>query len=100
MAPKIADKQAGSKSNRQEVLAPYIPLAVLRTKMQLTLTAVAARIFEETGVHTDRGTLSAIENGHRGASQEMIAALAAVYGIDPTCIDTQYVPRRRPGGRK
>lgn len=100
MAPKIADKQAGSSNNRQHVLAPYIPLEVLRKKMRLTLTAVATRIFEETGVPTDRGTLSAIEHGHRGASREMIEALAAVYGIEPTCIDTQYTPRRRPGGSK
>lgn len=100
MAEKIADKQAGSNKHRQQFLAPYIPLAVLRKKMQLTLTAVAARIFEETGVQTDRGTLSAIENGHRGASVEMIEALANAYGIDPIFIDTQYVPRRRPGRGK
>lgn len=98
MAPRIADKQAERSNNRQPVAAPYIPLAVLRNKMRLTLTAVAERIYEETGERTDRGTLSAIERGHRGASEEMIEALAAAYGIDVDDIDTKYVPRRRPGG--
>lgn len=98
MAPKIAETQAPESRNRQPTPAPYIPLAVLRAKLQLTLTAVCTRIYEETGIKTDRGTLSAIENGHRGASIEMINAIAAIYGIDPDVIDTQYVPRRRPGG--
>lgn len=90
MAPKIADQ-----GKRSPVGAPYIPLSVLRKKMRLTLEAVCERIGEETGVRPDRATLSAIENGHRGASVEMIEALALAYDIDAELIDTSYAPRRR-----
>lgn len=99
MAPKVAEDRPPDQK-RQRVSAPYIPLAVLRKKMRLTLEAVCQRIFEETGMRPDRGTLSAIELGHRGASAQMIEALALVYDIPPTVIDTAYAPRNRQGEGK
>lgn len=41
----------------------------------------------------ERGTISAIENGHRGASTQMLAAIADALSISSEAIDTQYEPR-------
>jgi transcriptional regulator with XRE-family HTH domain len=41
-----------------------------------------------------RGTISAIELGHRGASVEMLDAIASALGISADAIDTEYEPRR------
>ncbi|WP_454199506.1 helix-turn-helix domain-containing protein [Nocardia sp. Marseille-Q1738] len=96
MAPKVADDRL-NEDKRPRVSAPHVPLSVLRKKMRLTLEAVCERIYEETGMRPERGTLSAIENGHRGASAQMIEALALVYDIPVSAIDTQYSPRNRQG---
>jgi transcriptional regulator with XRE-family HTH domain len=96
MAPKVADDRLDDQK-RPRVASPHVALSVLRKKMRLTLEAVCERIYEETGMRPDRGTLSAIENGHRGASIQMIEALALVYDIPPTAIDTNYSPRNRHG---
>jgi len=45
----------------------------------------------DKGVH--RGTLSAIESGTRGASVQMLDALAVAYGMDPGDIVTDFAPR-------
>lgn len=95
MAPKVADSRLSKP--RSPVSSPHVPLAVLRKKLRLTLEQVCQRIYEETGMRPERGTLSAIENGHRGASAQMIEALALVYDIDPSLIDTAYSPRNRQG---
>jgi len=49
MAPKVADDRLNDQK-RPRVSAPYVPLAVLRKKMGLTLEAVCRHIFEETGM--------------------------------------------------
>lgn len=95
--PKKVAEDSTVDQQRSRVTAPYIPLSVLRKKMRLTLAMVCERIAEETGVHHDRSTISAIENGLRGASADMIQALASAYEIDPAVIDTNYAPRRRHG---
>lgn len=59
----------------------------------ITLEALLDRIEEETGRRYTRGALSAIENGHRGASAELIGAIEAAYGLPPGAIDTDYRPR-------
>lgn len=69
--------------------------ATLRKRLGLTLQAVCDHMAEEHGIKTDRGTISAIENGHRGASARMLAAYADALGIPASAIDTQYEPRRR-----
>lgn len=93
MARKIADQ--GRASKRPPVGAPSIPLAALRKRLGLTLEGVCERIGEDTGRWHKPATLSAIENGHRGASLEMIEALAGVYEVDPEDIETAYAPRHR-----
>lgn len=68
--------------------------------MGFTLDKVCQHIYEETGMRPDRGTLSAIELGHRGASTQMLEALALVYDIPVSVIDTEYEPRNRQGEGK
>lgn len=96
MAPKVADDRLNDQK-RPRVSAPYVPLAVLRKKMGLTLEKVCQHIFEETGMRPDRASLSAIENGHRGASTQILEALALVYDIPADVIDIAYSPRNRQG---
>lgn len=50
---------------------------------------------EATGAPFSRGALSGIENGHRGASAQTLAALAVAYGLRSDAIRTDYVPRER-----
>lgn len=66
--------------------------------MGLTLQAVCDRILEEHGLEVERGTISAIELGHRGASAQMLTAIADALGIHPQEIDTAYKPRSRDDG--
>ncbi|OMC08580.1 hypothetical protein A5734_01995 [Mycolicibacterium fortuitum] len=69
--------------------------ATLRKAKGLTLQAVCDHMRDEHGIETDRGTISAIENGHRGASARMLTAYADALGLQTSDIDTQYEPRRR-----
>ena len=96
MAPKVAASRLNDQK-RPRVSAPYIPLSILRKKLGLTLEDVCDRIFGETGMRPDRASLSAIENGHRGASKQIFEALALVYDIPIEVIDTEYSPRNRQG---
>lgn len=74
---------------------PHVSLGVLRTAMGLTLDQVCARVSEEfPELQITRGHLSGIENGHRGASAQLLAALAAAYGVPTEAISTTYVPRQ------
>lgn len=41
------------------------------------------------------GTLSLIENGHRGGSVKVMAAIAAAYGLAPDAICSDYDPQDR-----
>jgi len=82
-------------NQRPKLLPPHIALSDLRAAVGLTLDEVCARVAESTGKPFLRGSLSAIENGHRGASAEILAALESAYGIRAGCINTQYEPRTR-----
>lgn len=64
--------------------------------MGLTLQAVCDHINEEFtfAKKVERGTISAIESGHRGASTQMLAAIASALSIPADSIDTQYEPRQ------
>jgi transcriptional regulator with XRE-family HTH domain len=46
---------------------------------------------DENKIH--RGTISAIESGLRGPSQQMLDALAIAYGMKPGDIVTDFEPR-------
>lgn len=49
-----------------------------------------------TGDRPARGTVSAIETGARGASNELLRALEQAYGARPGAITTDYQPRSTP----
>ena len=96
MESKVA---ATRRYSRQRVAKtpPHISLGTLRKQvLKIRLDDVADRIEEITGDRPKRGTLSAIENGHRGASAELLAALESAYGLEPGSITTTYRPRVTP----
>ncbi len=78
---------------RKPVHPPVVSLGALRSAAGLRIDDILDRLEEETGVRPGRGTISAIENGHRGASREMVEALEAAYGLAPGSIMTSYEPR-------
>lgn len=59
----------------------------------LAIDDVIAAIESETGRRYTRGAISAIENGHRGASSEMLEAFEVAYKLPIGSISTDYVPR-------
>lgn len=67
-------------------------IKILRLAAGLTLDELADRMSEH-GDAPGRGTLSAIENGHRGASREFLEALEHAFGIPEGSITTDYMPR-------
>ncbi|WP_231702933.1 helix-turn-helix domain-containing protein [Tsukamurella asaccharolytica] len=71
---------------------PHVSIKILRLAARLTLDDVAERM-ADFGEAPARGTLSAIENGHRGASREFLAALEQALGIPEGSITTDYEPR-------
>lgn len=81
---------------RAKVTPPHVSLSDLRAAAGLTLDTVCRRMAETTGKPFSRGALSAIENGHRGASAEAIAALCVAYGLHADAITTTYTPRGGP----
>lgn len=80
---------------RQKVEPPFVSLRDLRAALGLTLDQVAGRLEEETERPYTRGAISAIENGHRGVSTQLLAALTAAYGLDPGAIKTTYTVKPR-----
>ncbi|HEY8355379.1 MAG TPA: helix-turn-helix domain-containing protein [Methylophilaceae bacterium] len=65
-----------------------LPLATIRKLQGLTLDDVAERInsTREFARPVLRGTICAIERGHRGSSPRMLAAIARALGIDPRSV--------------
>lgn len=80
---------------RQPKPPPHVPIRYLRIAAKLTIDDVIARISAETGHAYSRGAISAVENGHRGASSDLLQALELVYDLPPGAIDTAYTPRLR-----
>lgn len=72
---------------------PHVSLTALRSAVGLSIEEVCGRIEEETGDRPSRGTVSAIENGRRGASATMLVSLARAYGLPDDAITTDYEPR-------
>lgn len=82
------------EKQRDRQIPPHAPLGAVRKAVGLTLDDVLARIrtaYPDTKMN--RGTLSAIENGHRGASDQMLDALCLGYGLPAGSLTTAYVPR-------
>lgn len=71
-------------------------LAVLRRVSGLTLDEVCDLVAEATGDRPTKGALSAIENGHRGASAQLITGLEHAYKLPAGSISTSYIPRNTP----
>lgn len=85
-------------TQRPAKTAPHVSLRCLRLATNQTLEQVAEAVTEILGKHDKpigRGTISAIEGGHRGASRSMLDALAVAYGLESGDITTDYAPRSR-----
>lgn len=82
---------------RPEKTPPHVTLRGLRKATGMTLEQVCEAASEALGLppekRVNRGSLSLIESGQRGASQQMLDALAVAYGMDPGDIVTDFVPR-------
>ncbi|MEW6874975.1 helix-turn-helix transcriptional regulator [Trueperella pyogenes] len=79
--------------------APHIALPVVRRMLGLTQADLAREVSTILNREISQGTISAIENGERGASQEMVDALAAALDLPAGAVTTSYRPRqarRRP----
>ncbi|QWY79506.1 helix-turn-helix DNA-binding domain protein [Gordonia phage BoyNamedSue] len=96
MAASTRQGHSKYRNQRKPVAAPMVSLAVARKLSGKTLQDVCDHINREFQFEkrVERGTISAIENGHRGASVEMLVAIASALRITADDIDTQYVPRR------
>lgn len=81
------------QSQREAKVPPHVPIKYVRIAAKLAIDDVIERIFEETGRRYTRGAISAIENGHRGASTEVLEALEIAYELPVGSISTSYVPR-------
>lgn len=87
---------------RPTVIPPHVSLGALRRATGRTLDEIIGRIADEFADEFSdevkpptRGALSAIENGHRGASARMLRWLESAYGLDAGDLTTTYVPRAR-----
>jgi transcriptional regulator with XRE-family HTH domain len=100
MAPIKPQSRTKYLNQRKPVSVPVVPLAVARKISGKTLQEVCDHINDEFEFpkKVERGTISAIENGHRGASVEMLLAIASALGIAADDINTQYEPRRSRRG--
>lgn len=87
-------------NQRAKRTAPHVTLRGVRNATGMTLDQVAQAVNEVTGGKTkvNRGTISAIESGVRGASVQMLNAIAVAYGMEPGDIVTDYEPRQRDLG--
>lgn len=95
MAQSAPSQRAKYRNQRARAAVPVVTLATARKMADKTLQDVCDHINREFQFPKtiERGTISAIENGHRGASIEMLVAIASALGIPADAIDTQYEPR-------
>lgn len=78
-------------SQRPRRTPPHVSIGALRNAIGLTLDEACARA-SEYGPSLTRGALSGIENGHRGASRQTLAALEQAYGLRAGDLTTDYSP--------
>lgn len=88
----MSQSDAKYTGQRPKAQPPSVPLAALRNAKGLTLDAVCDRVTEALGRTYSRGALSALENGHRGASAEVIAALEIALDLRAGDLLTTYEP--------
>lgn len=86
------------ENQRPKVQAPLVTLAAHRASHGLTQTIVCEQVSAITNKSFTKGALSAIEQGHRGASAETLAALEVALRLTPGSLVVTYEPshdRRR-----
>jgi len=74
---------------------PLASLRCLRIASHQTLEQVAETVSELLNQKVSRGTISAIETGVRGASKQMLDALAVAFDLEPGDVYVDYDPRSR-----
>lgn len=77
---------------RRKVQAPLVPLSALRASLGLTQAEVCKGVEAITDKTFTKGALSAVENGHRGASAETLAALEVVLRLPSGSLVVNYAP--------
>jgi len=83
---------------RPKTVPPHVSLSTLRAAVGLTIDELISKIAEDLPPEVKpptRGAISAIENGHRGASAQMLDLIACAYGLPAGSITTAYQPRAR-----
>lgn len=92
--PRITTGRTRYEGQRRKVTPPHVSLGDMRVATGMTIDQVIAGIAEVTGRKPlTRGAISGIENGHRGASQDLLRAMEIVYGLREGAITTTYRPR-------
>lgn len=83
-------------AQRKPKTPPHVSLKCLRSALGLTIEQVIEEMRRQfPDVTTTKGAISAIENGHRGASALMLRALCSVYRLPEGSIVTDYEPIKR-----
>lgn len=107
MGSKIAAKRRYSQQ-RERRIPPHMSLQDVRLLLKalankydlpigFDIDDICDRVEATVGDRPARGTISAIENGARGVSAELLTALEKAYGTRPGTITTAYEPRATPG---
>lgn len=90
--------QIAYNKQRPKRVPPVVGLADVRASHGLTQAAVCEQVAAITNKSFTKGALSAIEQGHRGASAETLAALETALRLRPGSLLVDYDPgheRRR-----
>lgn len=91
---KTGPRYTGQKLRARRT-PPHVSIGDLRNATGLTIDQFIERMKETTGLVATRGSISAIENGQRGASKDLLRAIALTYGLKPDAVTTDYQPRSR-----
>lgn len=98
--PKSTPIKGGRYRNQRPTTPPPVfYMGAVRKRLGLTLQDVCDHINKD-GLFSkpvERGTISAIENGHRGASAQMLSAIVDALGLHVSDVDTTYEPRAWKG---
>lgn len=90
--------QTDYAKQRAKVPPPQVSIGVLRKSHRLTQENVAEQVAAIIDKPFYSGSLSLIEGGHRGASEEVLRALEQVFGLATGDLSVTYQPShsRRP----
>lgn len=77
---------------RRKVTPPHVPLTGVRIALGMTQAEVCKKVELALGKSFTKGALSAIENGHRGASAEVLTAIGYALGLPAGSLVTDYAP--------